>query len=186
MKSNRFYLQGSAVWLSFHCIFSKTKQGLQMAAWLTAAVTDTTPLNPRCSALPSRPLTGRGKNNRMSLRASKQRFFFSICTQLWSRISHFPSFPLHFLDPAIHSSECHVHPVACCRCFCPVLTPPPHHHHCLTTPFSLCKSWTLEITLSQWGNPDPVSAAKRRNKHYSWSLCKSLRDAFGCDLTLYK
>lgn len=56
----------------------QTKQGLQKAVWPIAAVTDTTALNPRCSKLPFRPFTGRGKNNKMCLCASKQDFFFQF------------------------------------------------------------------------------------------------------------
>lgn len=137
-----------------------------MAAWLYAAVTDTTPLNPRCSALAFRPFTARGKNNRTSLCASKQDFFFNLHTAVIWNIP-FPSFPLHFLDPAIHPLEHHVHPVACCRCFCPVLTltyplPLPNtptttsaKHHLLPQELNAGNHCPTSIRLLTTPNPQP-------------------------------
>lgn len=128
----------------FYFIAFRQKQirFLQMAAWLNAAVTDTTPLNPRCSTLAFRPFTGRGKNNRTSLCASKQNFFFFFQFAHSCDLEY--PLPL-FSSPFPGSSHSSFRePCASC-CLLPMFLscfdrPPCPHHRRLPTPFSLCKS----------------------------------------------
>lgn len=59
-----------------------------------------------------------GKNNRISLRTSKQAFFFQSEPSCDPK-SPFLSFSLHFLRPTSRPTQGHVHPVACRLCFFP-------------------------------------------------------------------
>ena len=82
------------------------------------AVTITTALNPCCGKLCSYPfIMVYGRNNKMSLRHSKQEFL-NPNTAAFQNLSFLSSF-LHFLDPASHPFQGHVHPVACWRCLFP-------------------------------------------------------------------
>lgn len=95
----------------------KTKQGLVIAEMLTD-VTTTTTLNPCSGKLCSSASLVGGKEQQNLFLCFKTGFFFSVWTQLWSKIS--PSYPsLYFLHPTSHPSLGHVHPVACWQCFFP-------------------------------------------------------------------
>ena len=97
----------------------KTKWRLAVITAMLIAVPATTALNPCRGKLPLHLFTACGKNNKTSICASKQDFFFNPNTAVIQKSLLPLLLSLHFLDPTSHPSQGHVHPVACWPCFFP-------------------------------------------------------------------
>lgn len=97
----------------------KTKWRLAVITAMLIAVPATTALNPCRGKLPLHLFTACGKNNKTSICASKQDFFFNPNTAAIQKLLLPLLLSLHFLDPTSHPSQGHVHPVACWPCFFP-------------------------------------------------------------------